>query len=271
MPELSWVALCQRCVTNCKRHSILVMPRPARHTSVMNPDIYLPACCSPLQWHWPLPQPLAGAHLVSCNFAPAQLLAEDFARCGIEQPKGAAKRQSEFLAGRLCARHALLQLTGRPSVPAVGADRAPCWPAGVVGSISHSAGWALALVAAQADWRGLGIDIEQLMSPARATRLQASILTPAELARLAQYPPEQQAWLVSLTFSLKESLFKALYPLVQQRFYFLDAELLNHSNEGTAQLQLLRALGPDWPAGSRLHGQFQQLGERLLSLVSIPG
>lgn len=247
------------------------MPRPARHTSAMNPDFYHPACCSPLQCHWPLPQALPGAHLVSCNFVAAQLQAEDFSRCGIEQPKGAAKRQSEFLAGRLCARHALLQLTGTPSVPSVAADRAPGWPAGVIGSISHSVGWALALVAAQSDWRGLGVDIEPLISPARATRLQASILTPTELERLAHYPPEQQAWLVSLTFSLKESLFKALYPLVQQRFYFLDAELLNHSAEGSAQLQLLRALGPDWPAGSRLHGQFEQLGEHLLSLVSIPG
>jgi enterobactin synthetase component D len=247
------------------------MPSAARHTSGMSPDLYHPACCSPLLLHWPLPQPLPGCQLVSCNFAPAQLQADDFARCLIEPVKGAAKRQAEFLAGRLCARHALLQLTGTPAVPAIGADRAPCWPAAVVGSISHGDGWAVALVGAQPHWRGLGLDIERLLSPARAERLQASILTPAELARLAQCPKEQQAWLVSLTFSLKESLFKALYPLVQQHFYFHDAELLSHSPEGAAQLQLLRGLGPDWPAGSRLHGQFVQLGERLLSLVSIAG
>jgi enterobactin synthetase component D len=253
----------------CKRHAALVGATPTRHHADMHSDLYHPTCCRPLQHHWPLPHTLAGCQLVTCEFDLAHLHAEDFQRCAIAMPKGSAKRQTEFLAGRLCARHALLQLTGTPTVPAVGADRAPCWPAGVVGSISHGDGWAAALVGAQPHWRGLGLDIERLLSPARAERLQASILTPAELQRLAQYPQEQQAWLVSLTFSLKESLFKALYPLVQQHFYFHDAELLSHSPEGAAQLQLLRGLGPDWPAGSRLHGQFVQLQERLLSLVSI--
>lgn len=245
------------------------MPGAARHTSGMNPDLYHPACCSPLQDHWPLPQLLAGGQWLSCEFDPRRLQAADFQRAEIDQPKGAAKRQTEFLAGRLCARQALQRLTGTPAVPAVGADRAPCWPAGVVGSISHGDGWAAALVGPQSAWRGLGIDIERLMSAARAQRLQTSILTPAELARLAQYPQEQQAWLLSLSFSLKESLFKALYPLVRQQFYFQDAELLSHDPAGFAQLQLLRGLGPGWPAGSRCNGQFVQLGERLLSLVSI--
>lgn len=246
------------------------MTGAARHTSPMNQDLYHPACCSPLQPHWPLPQLLSGCHLRSCEFTQLSLHPEDFRRSGIEPPKGLAKRQTEFLAGRLCARQALQQLTGTATVPAVGADRAPCWPAGVVGSITHGAGWAAALVGPQSHWRGLGLDIERLLSPARAARLQASILTPAELARLAEYPAEQQAWLLSLTFSLKESLFKALYPLVQQGFYFQHAELVSHSADGLAQLQLLQPLGRDWPAGSRLNGQFVQLGERLLSLVSIP-
>lgn len=235
----------------------------------MSADLYHPACCSPLQDHWPLPQLLTGCQLLSCEFDPLLLQATDFQLAGIDQPKGVAKRQSEFLAGRLCARQALLQLTGNVTVPAVGADRAPCWPSGVAGSISHGDGWAGAVVGRQADWRGLGLDLERLLSPARAQRLQASILTPAELQRLAQLPAEQQAWWVSLTFSLKESLFKALYPLVQQQFYFQDAELLGYDPAGFAQLQLLRDLGPEWPAGSRCDGQFVQLGERVLSLVSI--
>jgi enterobactin synthetase component D len=253
----------------CKRRLRLAGPPATRHTSAMSADLYHPACCSPLQHHWPLPQLLVGCQLVSGEFDPARLHPEDFQQCGIDPPKGAAKRQTEFLAGRLCARQALQQLTGTATIPAVGADRAPCWPATVVGSISHGDGWAGAVVGAKSHWRGLGLDIERLMSSARAERLQASILTPAELQRLAQVPAELQAWLVSLTFSLKESLFKALYPLVQQQFYFQDAELLSYSPAGLAELQLLRELGPDWPAGSRIDGQFAQLGERILSLVSI--
>lgn len=227
-----------------------------------------PRCCQPLHAHWPLPQTLAGVQLVSCGFAPSLLQADDFALSGIAAVNGANKRQAEYLAGRLCARQALLQLTGAAAVPAVGADRAPCWPAGVVGSITHGSAWAAAVVAHAGDYQGLGLDVESWLSHERAERLATQLLTPAELQRLAQLPEPQHAAQISLSFSLKESLFKALYPLVQQRFYFQDAELLSAA-QGRAELQLLRDLGPEWPAGSRCQGQFVDLGTQVLSLVSI--
>ena len=234
----------------------------------MNPIPHPPRFCQPLHAHWPLPQALAGAQLVSCHFDPAQLQHDDTALSGIAAVKGANKRQAEYLAGRLCARQALLQLTGAASVPAVGADRAPCWPAGVVGSITHGDGWAAAVVAHAGDYQGLGLDVETWLSHERAERLAAQLLTPAELLRLAQLSESQRASQISLSFSLKESLFKALYPLVQQRFYFHDAEVMRAA-DGQAELQLLRDLGPHWPAGSRCQGQFVDLGKQVLSLVSI--
>ncbi|MFZ3024561.1 4'-phosphopantetheinyl transferase family protein [Pseudomonas sp.] len=234
----------------------------------MNPIPHPPRFCQPLHAHWPLPQAVAGAQLVSCHFDPAQLQHDDAALSGIAAVRGANKRQAEYLAGRLCARQALLQLTGAASVPAVGADRAPCWPAGVVGSITHGDGWAAAVVASAGDYQGLGLDVETWLSHERAERLAAQLLTPAELLRLAQLPDEQHAAQISLSFSLKESLFKALYPLVQQRFYFHDAQILSAA-DGQAELQLLRDLGPHWPAGSRCQGQFADLGKQVLSLVSI--
>ncbi|QLC74373.1 4'-phosphopantetheinyl transferase superfamily protein [Pseudomonas sp. LPB0260] len=231
---------------------------------------YLPSCCTPLSDRWPLPHALPGVHLLSTSFSAERLDGEDFSRCAIAPVRGVAKRQAEYLAGRLCAREALRRLTGQPQVPAVGADRAPQWPAGVVGSISHGHGWAAALVAHRSAWRGLGLDIEPPLASARAERLAAEILTPTELHRLQSLPAEQRAWRVSLTFSLKESLFKALYPLVLRRFYFHDAELLNCQDDGRARLRLLIDLGADWPAGSELQGQFAECDGQLLSLVSIP-
>ncbi|SDG75736.1 enterobactin synthetase component D [Pseudomonas benzenivorans] len=233
-------------------------------------DLYLPACCSPLSDHWPLPQALPAVQLISTGFDATRLDAEDFARCAIPAVTGVAKRQAEFLAGRLCAREALRRVTGRAAVPAIGADRAPQWPAGVVGSITHGSGWAGALVAQDSHWRGLGLDVEQPLPPARAERLAGEILTAAELRALQGLSPEQRAWRVSLTFSLKESLFKALYPLVLRRFYFHDAELLGCVEDGGARLRLLLDLGADWPAGSELDGQFGECDGQLLSLVSIP-
>lgn len=240
-----------------------------RQNAAMTFSSPLPPCLSEPSERWPLPLALSNATLNSARFDPALLQATDFAACGIAPVRGVAKRQAEYLAGRLCARQALLRLTGLPGVPAVGEDRAPQWPAGVVGSITHGDGWAAALVGQADTWRGLGLDTELLIPAERAGRLAEQILTPAELRRLPG-TPEEQAWLTSLTFSFKESLFKALYPLVRQRFYFEHAELLDWTPGGAARLRLLEGLGPDWPAGSLLEGQFVCEGERLLTLVAIP-
>lgn len=233
-------------------------------------DFYLPACCSALSDHWPLPQRLPGLLMVSTAFDVALLHTEDFQRCAIAAVNGVSKRQAEHLAGRLCAREALRALTGVAKVPAVGADRAPQWPAGVAGSITHGGGWAGAVVGQRSAWRGLGLDVEKQLPEQRAERLAAQILTAAELSRLQDLPAAQRASRISLTFSLKESLFKALYPLVLRTFYFQDAELLSCDHQGQARLRLLIDLHADWPAGSELDGQFVEFDGYLLSLVGIP-
>lgn len=230
----------------------------------------LPACLSPLSDHWPLPQPLAHVQLISTQFDPARLQPDDYPLSQIPPTHGVAKRQAEFLAGRVCAREALRRLNGSEVVPAVGADRAPQWPAGISGSITHGKNWAAAIVATSSDWRGLGLDVENLLSFDRATRLQEEILTPAELRRASLLDPDQLGHLVTLTFSLKESLFKALYPLTLKRFYFEHAELLEWTAEGTARLRLLTDLSEEWQSGSEVEGQFGQFDDRLLSLIAIP-
>lgn len=228
-----------------------------------------PPFCSLLPSPWPAPLELPGAQLVRARFEPTHLHAEDFQRCGIAAVNGVAKRQGEYLAGRLCAREALRQLHGKPSVPGRGEDGAPQWPLGVVGSITHGAGQAAALVAHARDWQGLGLDVELQLSATRAAKLAGEILTPAELQRANGLQPEAFARLVTLTFSLKESLFKALYPLVRQRFYFHDAELLSWSEDGRARLRLLIDLSSDWRSGSELDGQFAEFDGYLLSVIGV--
>ena len=149
-------------------------------------------------------------------------------------------------------------------------DRSPCWPAGVVGSITHGAGWAATVVARREQWRGLGLDVEKQIPTTRADRLVAEILTPRELEGYAALDETQRALRVTLTFSIKESLFKALYPLVNKRFYFQEAELIHHDSSGYARLRLLNDLSEQWTTGAELEGQFAQFDDYLLSLVSIP-
>lgn len=230
----------------------------------------LPSCCSPLRHHWPLPRPLPGAVLVSCAFDPALLACDDFERAGITPSaslqRSVAKRQAEYLAGRVCARAALQRLDGRDYVPASHEDRSPIWPPGIHGSITHGKGWAAAVVAADGACQGIGLDQETLLDDDRAERLMGEILTPAELERLDR---SQLGLAVTLTFSLKESLFKTLYPLTRQRFYFEHAEVLEWSADGLARLRLLTDLSAQWQHGVELEGQFCLEGGHLLSLVSV--
>ncbi|WP_224791332.1 4'-phosphopantetheinyl transferase family protein [Pseudomonas fluorescens] len=239
----------------------------------MNPVPALPACCTPLDAHWPLPFALPDTVLLSTHFDPSQLTSDDFQRSAIEPPatiqRSVAKRQAEFLAGRICARAALQQLEGSSVVPAIGDDRAPVWPAHICGSITHSTGRAAAIVAQKSHWRGLGMDLENLLNPERAERLAGEILTPPELQRMAAGSRDQLAMLVTLTFSVKESLFKALYPIVRQRFYFEHAEVLEWSEAGEVRLRLLTDLSGEWRNGTELEAQFGVKDGQLLSLVSI--
>ncbi|OEC36082.1 4'-phosphopantetheinyl transferase [Pseudomonas sp. 21C1] len=231
---------------------------------------HVPRCCSPLLTHWPLPHALQAVTLVSTQFNPEQFEPDAFQRCAITPVRGVAKRQAEHLAGRLCAREALWRQAAIDYVPAVGEDRAPQWPASVCGSITHGHGWAAAVVGERSQWQGLGLDIEQRLAPERALNLASELLTPAELQRLQGLDETAQALQITLTFSLKESLFKALYPLVGVRFYFQDAEVLSYTHDGHAQLRLLTHLSDHWPAGSPLQGQFSVLPEQVLTLVAIP-
>ncbi|WP_288377774.1 4'-phosphopantetheinyl transferase superfamily protein [uncultured Pseudomonas sp.] len=229
----------------------------------------LPTCCTPLQHHWPLPQPLPGAVLVSCAFDPKRLAADDFQRAGIVQSpslqRSVAKRQAEYLAGRVCAREALQRLDGRDYVPGSHEDRSPVWPAGIRGSITHGQGWAAAVVAHEGACNGIGLDQESLLDDERAERLAGEILTADELQRLDR---SMIGLGVTLTFSLKESLFKALYPLTLKRFYFEHAEVLEWDATGHARLRLLTELSSEWHHGRELDGQFCLQDGHLLSLVS---
>lgn len=233
----------------------------------------LPACCTPLDAHWPLPTALPGTVFLSTRFDPALLAEGDFQRTAVPPPasiqRSVAKRQAEFLAGRLCARAALQQLDHLDFIPAIGEDRAPVWPGHISGSITHSTGHAAAIVGHKAQWRGLGMDLENVLSLERAERLAGEILTADEMQRMALIPREQIALLVTLTFSAKESLFKALYPIVQKRFYFEHAEVVEWSESGVVRLRLLTDLSSEWCDGTELVGQFAVADGQLLSLVAI--
>jgi len=72
----------------------------------------------------------------------------------------ALKRRRDFTLGRACAHAALAELDLDKGPIARAGNGAPVWPAGLVGSITHTPGYAAALVARAADFAGLGVDAE---------------------------------------------------------------------------------------------------------------
>lgn len=120
------------------------------------------------------------------------------------------KRQREFTAGRTCARQALAKLGHVPVALAIGPGRAPVWPAGIIGSISHTDEIAIAAVARQAEIRSLGIDVESA-DPLEA-KLLSLVCRDEERTALADCG-SQTGTAAKLIFSAKESVYKCLWPV----------------------------------------------------------
>ncbi|WP_106477413.1 4'-phosphopantetheinyl transferase family protein [Phytohalomonas tamaricis] len=200
---------------------------------------------------------------------------DEFAHHAINFPvrleQAVAKRQAEYLAGRVCAREALREYDRHDHELNTLPDRRPAWPDGTVGAITHSRDFAAALVADASRWVGVGIDAEHYLDVERAARLKGEILTDAELAMSAAFSPLQLARFVTLVFSAKESLYKTLYPLVGRSFYFHDAQLSAWDEScGSIEFELLVTLSPFWCAGARAKGLYAELEGQLLSLVAVP-
>lgn len=178
------------------------------------------------------------------------------------------RRRAEWLAGRRCAGEALRLLTGKTVYPGMGEDRAPIWPAGVVGSISHSGDVAVAIALRKGACRGVGIDVERVLDAQETPGIALQAMTALERRRLEG---GLDPFLVTLAFSAKESLFKALHPMLRRPLSFDSSELVAWREDGTAILRLREELSPTFPAGREIDVRFGRLHGLLLTCVQLPG
>ncbi|CAD5296193.1 Enterobactin synthetase component D [Bosea sp. 62] len=179
--------------------------------------------------------------------------------------RAAPRRRAEWLAGRCCASEALRLLTGQGTCPGMAPDRSPVWPEGTLGSISHSGDVAVAIAAHTGSCLGIGIDIERIMDGQAASEIAPEALTPWECRHLANDP-----FSITLAFSAKESLFKALHPLLRRPMSFRASELIAWDGRGTARLHLVEQLSPEFLAGREIEARFARLGDLLLTRVLVP-
>lgn len=165
--------------------------------------------------------------------------------------RAAPRRAREILAGRVLARRALARLgiEGHELLREEG--RAPLWPRGVLGSISHTRERCAVAVARAGPILGIGLDIEEgrdlpeRLLPYVCTEperrwIESALLDPRELGRLF--------------FSAKESVYKCQYPLRRRWLGFRDVELT--LAEGRYEARATATLEALWPEGTLFEGRF---------------
>lgn len=186
-------------------------------TEVIENDLFIPLKASSYHYAWEGP---------SLNTDPMLSWA------GKAQRSYAPKRLSEWKLGRYCAQRACRKLGVELTELGSNEDRSPKWPQGIVGSISHTKGVAIALVSQKA--KAVGVDIEGIISQERLERIIESFMVSEEmdiLKGLEDIGP-------TLCFSAKETLYKAIRPLCGEYFGFHDAQIIEADNK-SFKIQLM--------------------------------
>lgn len=136
--------------------------------------------------------------------------------------KSVAKRRNEFITVRHCARVALGELGVAPTPILKGDKGEPCWPDGVVGSLTHCTGYRGAVVGRSVDVRSVGIDAEP--HDVLPDGVLKSISLPAERAEIPRAMPAELHW-DRILFCAKEATYKAWFPLTNRWLGFEDAHI----------------------------------------------
>ncbi len=206
----------------------------------------------------------------------------------IQVTRAVPARRVQFAAGRRCARAGLVALGLPPGPIPAGPQRAPRWPAGTAGSISHTTGYAVAVVRrtdpAPAGSAGptdptrisIGVDAEQVGRV--GDHLYSRLFTPGEEAWLARLSGARRDAAATAVFGAKEAFYKAQFPLTSAWVGFHDVRSQPIENDdGThAGYQLephtdLAALDAvQWPCVAR-HVRRGPIVVSAVELLAAPG
>lgn len=207
----------------------------------------------------------------TATFNALQYQPDAFRQCNLVFPAeiqtSVPMRQAEYLAGRLLVRY-LQQQCGLAVLPLLaGADRCPRWPPGQIGSLSHSDGQVFAALqrAGLTGQSVLGVDVESALSARQQQLLGTEILAGAEL-RLGLAAGMTENAVLTLGFSAKESLYKALYPQCRRVMDFTAAELVGIT-EQHFELRLAHHWSERWRQGQLFRGRYFWRQHRLYTLV----
>lgn len=213
---------------------------------------------------------LPGIALLRCRFDLADYSDNLYEQVGICCPdnirQAVRNRKAEYLAGRYLSRILLQEKGLAPDLPS-GHHRQPLWPPGWVGSITHTRDMAISCIAARSQLSLLGIDLEHWPGAQVTDEIAADIVArDEERLLLGPWPP---AHALTLAFSAKESLFKAVYPTVGCYFDFNCIKLVDLDYVAkTFALRVATELSQEIPSGKVVHGHFDISDQRLFTIVA---
>ncbi|OBJ30131.1 MULTISPECIES: 4'-phosphopantetheinyl transferase PptT [Mycolicibacter] len=181
--------------------------------------------------------------------------------------RSVAKRRNEFITARYCARLALEEL-GHPPVPILKGDKGePTWPAGVVGSLTHCAGFRGAVVGRSGDVRSVGIDAEP--HDVLPDGVLKAVSLPVERDELAALPQDRH-W-DRILFCAKEATYKVWFPLTRRWLGFEDAHITFTLTDETSGAFVSRILidpaALSGPPLTELRGRWSVAGGLVLTAI----
>lgn len=178
------------------------------------------------------------------------------------------RRQAEFQAGRELAA-ALLAAAGSPITHVgVAPDRAPIWPDGYIGSISHSRLLVGVAVARRQDVRALGIDIEAIATEREVEAIESVCMRPEE--HDIDTGALTRAQFATLLFSAKEAFYKCMHPLTRVEFDFTDVSVTRIDPAAQRlEMRLLREATPEFRPGHRFHCGYRNMQGHVYTALEI--
>jgi 4'-phosphopantetheinyl transferase EntD len=178
----------------------------------------------------------------------------------------AIARQREFAVGRACAREALSRLGVAPSAIPRNDARAPVWPAGVTGSITHCRAYCAAALGRSSQLRALGLDAERT---GRVTpRILERVTSEAERQALRKASSQQgSADLATLVWCAKESVLKCLASATGRMPGPREIAIELAPSGFTARLRSRELASLDV---TLLHGRSACHGDLVLAAVALP-
>lgn len=176
------------------------------------------------------------------------------------------KRKAHYSAGRYLAKLALRSKTAKPFNDAATTGRAPVWPLGWFGSISHCTGIAACMISAKI--ARAGVDVENVLTPTRAASIVGRVISDSERATFdaLNLPLELKT---TMAFSAKEAMYKAIYSEVQAPMTFSDGRLVS-INETEVVLELVRNLAPNLKQGDHIHARCDIVWGKVLTWMYAP-